>query len=77
MRYLNRDSCASEIVFDQEKADNITLQTRLDSITREHGGISMVFNLTLTLSRPTISILLGIGFIKMLFLCGSTLFLVV
>ena len=37
MRYLNRDSRAGEIAFDQEKANNVTLQARLDSITREHG----------------------------------------
>ncbi|KAF8199703.1 fatty acid synthase [Pholiota molesta] len=37
MRYLGRDSRAGEIAFDKEKADNIALQARLDSITREHG----------------------------------------
>ena len=37
MRYLGRDSRAGEIAFDQEKANSLELQNKLDSITREHG----------------------------------------
>ena len=37
MRYLGRDSRAGEIAFDQEKANSLALQAKLDSITREHG----------------------------------------
>ncbi|PPQ94469.1 hypothetical protein CVT25_001102 [Psilocybe cyanescens] len=37
MRHLGRDSRAGEIAFDQEKANNLALQAKLDSITREHG----------------------------------------
>ncbi|KAF8969171.1 fatty acid synthase [Flammula alnicola] len=37
MRYLGRDSRAGEIAFDQEKTNNLALQAKLDSITREHG----------------------------------------
>ena len=37
MRYLGRDSRAGELAFDQEKANSIALQAKLDSITREHG----------------------------------------
>ncbi len=38
MRYLKRDSRAGEIAFDIEKANFLALQTRLDSIAKEHGG---------------------------------------
>ncbi|KAJ3517947.1 hypothetical protein NLJ89_g178 [Agrocybe chaxingu] len=37
MRYLGRDSRSGELAFDQEKANNLALQAKLDSITREHG----------------------------------------
>ena len=37
MRYLNRDSRAGDLKFDNEKANSEALQSRLDSITREHG----------------------------------------
>ena len=37
MRYLGRDSRAGEAAFDQEKANNLALQAKLDSINREHG----------------------------------------
>jgi fatty acid synthase subunit beta len=37
MRYLGRGSRAGELAFDQEKANSIALQAKLDSITREHG----------------------------------------
>ena len=37
MRYLGRDSRAGEVAFDQEKATNMALQAKLDSINREHG----------------------------------------
>ncbi|KAI0067274.1 fatty acid synthase [Artomyces pyxidatus] len=37
MRYLKRDSRAGEIAHDKEKANAIALQSKLDSITREHG----------------------------------------
>ena len=37
MRYLGRDSRAGEVAFDQEKATNLALQAKLDSINREHG----------------------------------------
>ncbi|KAF8896473.1 fatty acid synthetase alpha subunit [Infundibulicybe gibba] len=39
MRYLGRDSRAGEIAFDQERANNTALQTRLDNILREHGDL--------------------------------------
>jgi len=35
--YLGRDSRAGELAFDQEKANSIALQAKLDSITCEHG----------------------------------------
>ncbi|THV07258.1 fatty acid synthase [Dendrothele bispora CBS 962.96] len=49
MRYLNRDSRAGEIAFDQEKANSLSLQAKLDSIAKEHGdlyidGIQPVFD---------------------------------
>ena len=37
MRYLGRDSRAGEVAFDQEKATNLALQAKLDSINHEHG----------------------------------------
>jgi fatty acid synthase subunit beta len=37
MRYLGRDSRAGELAFDKERSNNLALQARLDSITREHG----------------------------------------
>ncbi|KAF8632253.1 hypothetical protein AX15_002000 [Amanita polypyramis BW_CC] len=37
MRYLGRDSRAGEIAYDKEKANANFLQSRLDSILREHG----------------------------------------
>lgn len=37
MRYLKKDSRAGEIAYDREKANNVALQSKLDSITREHG----------------------------------------
>jgi len=37
MRYLGRDSRVGELAFDQERANSIALQAKLDSITREHG----------------------------------------
>ncbi|KAL1666812.1 acyl transferase domain-containing protein, partial [Schizophyllum commune] len=37
MRYLGRDSRAGELAFDQEKANSLALQAKLDSILREHG----------------------------------------
>ncbi|KAF9532470.1 fatty acid synthase [Crepidotus variabilis] len=37
MRYLGRDSRSGDIAFDQEKSNSLTLQAKLDSITREHG----------------------------------------
>ena len=37
MRYLGRDSRAGEVAFDTEKASNLALQAKLDSINREHG----------------------------------------
>ncbi|KAF9007571.1 fatty acid synthase [Cyathus striatus] len=37
MRYLGRDSRAGETAHDKEKANSAALQSRLDSITREHG----------------------------------------
>jgi 3-oxoacyl-ACP reductase-like protein len=48
MRYLKRDSRAGEILFDKEKASSAALQSRLDSILKEHGdsyldGIQPVF----------------------------------
>jgi fatty acid synthase subunit alpha len=50
MRYLSRDSRAGELAFDQEKANSIALQAKLDSITRKHGdayveGIQPRFNI--------------------------------
>ncbi|TFY80295.1 hypothetical protein EWM64_g3715 [Hericium alpestre] len=38
MRYLKRDSCTSEIAHDKEKTHAAALQSRLDSIAREHGN---------------------------------------
>lgn len=48
MRYLKRDSRSGDILFDKEKARSAALQSRLDSITREHGesyldGIQPIF----------------------------------
>ena len=37
MCYLGRDSRAGEVAFDQEKATNLALQAKLESINREHG----------------------------------------
>ena len=37
MRSLGRDSRAGELTFDQEKANSIALQAKLDSNIREHG----------------------------------------
>ncbi|KAK2463415.1 hypothetical protein APHAL10511_004501 [Amanita phalloides] len=37
MRYLGRDSRAGEIAYDKEKANSNVLQTKLDSILKEHG----------------------------------------
>ncbi|KAJ7285205.1 fatty acid synthase [Mycena rebaudengoi] len=39
MRYLNRDSRAGETALDQEKANSLALQTKLDNIAKEHGDI--------------------------------------
>jgi fatty acid synthase subunit alpha len=39
MRYLNRDSRTGEHAFDTEKANSLALQSKLDSVTREHGDI--------------------------------------
>ena len=49
MHYLGHDSHAGELTFDQEKANSITLQAKLDSITHKHGnayieGIQPCFN---------------------------------
>ncbi|KAH7884386.1 hypothetical protein F5I97DRAFT_1968464 [Phlebopus sp. FC_14] len=49
MRYLNRDSRAGEIAYDNEKANSARLQARLDAISKEHGdtyvdGIQPVFD---------------------------------
>jgi len=37
MRYLGCDSRSGELAFDQEKANSIVLQAKLDSTTRDHG----------------------------------------
>ena len=37
MRYLGRDSRAGELAFDEERANSVALQAKLDNITREHG----------------------------------------
>ena len=37
MHYLGRNSRAGELAFDQEKANSLALQAKLNSITREHG----------------------------------------
>ena len=37
MCYFGRDSRAGEVAFDQEMANSLALQTKLDSINREHG----------------------------------------
>ncbi|GBE85483.1 hypothetical protein SCP_0706700 [Sparassis crispa] len=49
MRYLKRDSRAGEIKYDAEKANVVSLQSKLDAISREHGdtyidGIQPVFD---------------------------------
>jgi fatty acid synthase subunit alpha len=49
MRYLKRDSHAGEVAFDKEKVTAVDLQTRLDSIAKEHGdayvdGIQPIFD---------------------------------
>jgi fatty acid synthase subunit beta len=49
MRYLKRDSRSGDIAFDKEKANSAELQTKLDSIAKEHGdtyieGIQPVFD---------------------------------
>ena len=38
MCYLSRDPRAGELAFDQEKANSIALQAKLDNITCEHGN---------------------------------------
>jgi len=68
MHSLVRDSRAGELVFDQEKANSIALQAKLDSITHEHGDayiegcIQPRFDATSTHR--------GIGFVKMPSSCG-------
>lgn len=49
MRYLNRDSRAGGQAYDEEKANSLKLQAKLDDIAREHGdtyvqGIMPVFD---------------------------------
>ncbi|KAL6308726.1 hypothetical protein BKA93DRAFT_867051, partial [Sparassis latifolia] len=49
MQYLKRDSRAGEIKYDAEKANVVTLQSKLDAISREHSdtyidGIQPVFD---------------------------------
>ncbi|KAF8868941.1 hypothetical protein BD779DRAFT_1480567 [Infundibulicybe gibba] len=39
MRYLDCDSRVGEIAFDQERASNTALQTRVDNILHEHGDL--------------------------------------
>ncbi|KAF7312560.1 Fatty acid synthase subunit alpha [Mycena indigotica] len=39
MRYLNRDSRAGETALDNEKANSLALQTKLDNIAKEHGDV--------------------------------------
>ncbi|KAJ7158521.1 fatty acid synthase [Mycena filopes] len=39
MRYLHRDSRAGETALDQEKANSLALQTKLDNIAKEHGDV--------------------------------------
>ena len=39
MRYLNLDSRAGEIKYDSEKTNALTLQSKLDAISREHGDM--------------------------------------
>ncbi|KAJ7769033.1 fatty acid synthase, partial [Mycena olivaceomarginata] len=39
MRYLNRDSRAGESALDQEKANSLALQMKLDNIAKEHGDV--------------------------------------
>jgi fatty acid synthase subunit beta len=49
MRYLKRDSRSGELAYDKEKATSAALQSRLDSIAKEHGdtyveGIQPIFD---------------------------------
>jgi fatty acid synthase subunit alpha, fungi type len=39
MRHLKWDSRAGALAFDKEKENSLTLQTRLDRITKEHGDV--------------------------------------
>lgn len=39
MRYLDRDSREGGRLYDQEKANSLSLQSRLDDISREHGDV--------------------------------------
>ena len=39
MRYLGRDSREGGQLYDQEKANSLSLQSRLDEISREHGDV--------------------------------------
>ncbi|KAJ7067175.1 fatty acid synthase [Mycena amicta] len=39
MRYLNRDSRAGETALDKEKANSLSLQSKLDNIAKEHGDV--------------------------------------
>ena len=40
MRYLNRDSRAGELAFDNERSNHFALQARLDPISRERGDLN-------------------------------------
>ena len=73
MCYLRHDSWAGEVAFDQEKATNLVLQAKLDSIKCEHGdayGIQPHFGILTISTHP------GIGFVKTLCLCTMISFLV-
>ncbi len=48
-RYLKRDPCQGEILYDKEKANSLQIQAQLDSIGHEHSdtyikGIQPVFD---------------------------------
>jgi hypothetical protein len=73
IRYLKRDFHSDDIAFGKEKADSIDLQAKSDSIAKEHGGVNVEGILpSSTHSRLVVLIHLGIGFVRILFLCIMT-----
>ena len=63
MCYLKRESHASNITYDDEKANSAELQAKLDSIAKT--CTLKAFNPFSILSKPTVLIHLGTGLVKM------------